>query len=264
MIHHCMSTRIRRFLLILCCLTASIGVSLSATGKTPVLMWFHGATPEVGTWAADFARSFNATNPDIDLDLNVSSGLRREQLVVTTAAGVGPDIFTDSANVLGMHVQSKIAASLNPFLNRMRDRNDLHPEIMRDLVFGGNTYALPINMYPIVDLYNLDLFRASGVSEPSSWNEMLSAASKLTRVDSNTGIQVYGYHTDTADLSIGIQLHTKMSQLGKPLIGPDDTKLAINHDQGRKAAEYLHDLWEAGMPGVISGGKKGRGYNGSP
>lgn len=254
-----MSLAARMLLLGLCWLAGILGPSFPSEGKAPIMMWLHTATPEVGTWASQYEKRFNQENPDIDLEVSLSSSLRREELVVTTVAGVGPDIFTDSANVCGLHVQSKIATPIDAFLGHMSDRADLLPNIMQDLVFAGKTYALPVNMYPIVDLYNLDLLRASGLQEPTNWDSMLTAAGKLTRYDPNMGIKVFGYHTDTGDASIGVQLHTKMVQLGRPLIGPDDEKLVINTDIGRRAAEYLHNLWEAGMPGLIAAGKRGTG-----
>ncbi len=94
----------------------------------------------------------------------------------------------------------------------------------------------------------MDVLTASGVVPPKSWNEMITAVRKMTRIGVDQTVTRYGYAAPQGAADAIYSLHLAMEQLGKGLLYIGDTRAEIHNDRGIKAANYLRDLWQAGMP----------------
>ncbi len=233
------------------------GLLLMTSGmsaQTPITLWLDARTPEVTEWAEVFEARFNRENPDIQLQVDSELGLRRDRLVVATASGLAPDIYTEALNVLGSVAQNGLAHPLDEFYDRYAEYDDLNAQLVRDTEYGGQRYALPINLDGYVDVYNRAMFTESGLDLPSDWESLTTVARQLTRVNAEGEIEVYGYQADNHPWNSMIALHRMMTQLGRPLIGPDDTRLDLQNEVAREALGALVDLWDAGMPGVTNQG----------
>ncbi|MGI6543413.1 MAG: extracellular solute-binding protein [Limnochordia bacterium] len=224
---------------------------LPVNAKVPIVMWLSSQPVGVNDWAKQFQDEFNAQNPDIDLTVEVypSVSTQREKLLIAIAGGVAPDIFYESSNAMGQWMLNQVATPLDKYLDAMPDKRDLMPDVLRGVQYQGKIWALPFSVWPVNDLYNLDLFSQQGIALPRDWDEMITAARRLTKVDPNSGaVIVNGYRRATSDLANFIDLQLAMEQLGATVIDVDATKSSINSMEGRQALNYMYELGLAGMP----------------
>lgn len=108
--------------------------------------------------------------------------------------------------------------------------------MVRDTEYGGQRYALPIYLDGYLDVYNRAIFTESGLDLPSDWESLTTVARVLTRGNAEGEIEVYGYQADNHPWNSMIALHRMMTQLGRPLIGPDDTRLDLQNEVAREGA----------------------------
>jgi hypothetical protein len=217
-----------------------------AGAKVPVEMWLYCANQSQVEWAQQFEVQFNATHPNIVLSLSPALGnLRRDQLIVASAAGVGPDIYNDSLNVTGEYYTNGVAAPLDQYLNLVKGMDGFLPGIVDVLKFNGRLYALPILVYPRFDLYNLDAFAEAGVQEPKTWDEMVTAARRLKRVADDGSLVRFGYRFQGG--TVFIRLFDVPCQLLFIIRGPAHRIVRFGHS----LSPFRNRVHNANQPCVI-------------
>ena len=250
----------RMFIYLLCvsiCLFSALLMPVKA--KTPIVMWFSSQPVPVSEWAASFEEEFNKRNPDIRLsvEMHPSVSALREKLIVAVAGGVAPDIFYESANVMSQWILSKLAMPIDRYLNAMPDRSDLIPDVVRALRYDGKTWALPFSVWPIGDLYNMDMLEGHGLAKPTNWRELEATARRLLQVGEGGQINVFGYRKANTGLMNFIDLQLAMEQLGSTTITPEGTRSNLRSDEARQALTFLRNIVQAGMPNSSGGSDLG-------
>ncbi|MGI6610193.1 MAG: ABC transporter substrate-binding protein [Limnochordia bacterium] len=230
-------------------------LAVPATGATPIVMWFSSQPVPVTEWAETFQDTFNERNPDIRLSVEMHPRVSalREKLIVAVAGGVAPDIFYESSNVMSQWILSELALPIDRYLNAMPDRSDLIPDAVRALRYGGKTWALPFSVWPIGDLYNIDMFEGSGLARPASWKELEMSARRLLQVGEGGQITLFGYRKPHNELANFLDLQLAMEQLGSTAIATEGTKSNLRTDVARQALTYMRDIVQAGMPNSAGG-----------
>lgn len=61
--------------------------------------------------------------------------------------------------------------------------NDFVPNFRQANIYGGKLWTLPFNKSIYVLYYNVDRFKSAGVAVPKTWDDLRTAARKLTRPD---------------------------------------------------------------------------------
>lgn len=79
-----------------------------------------------------------------------------------------------------------LAANLEPLPSDVMDANtfanSLYPVMAKDLVIGGNVYGVPLGVDGLALVYNENLFRQVGLSQPpADWDTFREYAARLTR-----------------------------------------------------------------------------------
>ena len=246
------SMRLNRWSLCLVAAMLAVGtLSLPSMAQTKITVWVGSQTNEMLAWLAGFQEAFNRANPDIDLEI-VNQGAvsaMRDKVITSSAAGVGPDLYTEGTNVLLMYVANGLALPLDRFLDASGDRADFLPDILRDVTFGGQLYALPYMMRPIADAYNLNLFESAGAPLPNTWNEMVEVVRRLNRVDAEGNVQVSGLGGSfSSGVNTIIRFQMLLEQLGTTMIEPGGTEVTMNTPEARRALEYMAEVFRAGVP----------------
>lgn len=234
-------------------------LSIPLVAKTPVVMWLSSQPVAVGEWAEAFEKTFNERNPDIRLsvEMHPSVSALRDQLVVSVAGGVAPDVFYEASNVMARWIISGVASPIDRYLDAMPDRSDFIPDVIKALRYDGKTWALPFSVWSHCDLYNMDLLESSGVARPGTWRELEIAARRLLRVDDIGSVKVFGYRKPQNASINFIDLQVAMEQLDSVLISPEGTQSNLRTEAARQALTYLRDMVRAGMPGSTGGGDFG-------
>jgi multiple sugar transport system substrate-binding protein len=242
---------------LLLALVFTFSISAVSLCKDPVTIkiWIASQPAAVIDWLQVFAKEFNEANPDIVVDIEHYSNVQdlRDKVIVSTAAGIGPDLFYEASNNISRWIISGLAEPIDKYFNAKPDKNDFIPDILNLVRYKGQTYGMPFVMWPIFSLYNLDLFAQGGVTEPQNWDEMITAARKLTRTNGNT-IETFGWRTAGTNNTLAFgDLQLSMEQLGSTTIPIDGLQATMNTPEGLLAMRYLQDLRDAGMPGSNGG-----------
>ncbi len=219
--------------------------------KVPITVWLYSGNTAVVEWAKSYETKFNAANPDIQLSFQmVAYTAVTDTVLIASAAGTGPDISYLGNNLIPEQISRGMTLPLNRYLDKYVDKGDFIPELFQGLTDGqGQIHAMPYAMWSVSELYNKDILGESGVSFAQDWESMIAMVRKLTQMESNgRTVKRWGY-VATQDLAMPTHnLHMAMEQLGKGMLYFGDTKVDLNNERGVKAATYLRDLWQAGMP----------------
>ncbi len=241
--------RVRSAVIVLMLLTA-FSYGSAAAAKIPITVWFYTDSAAVTEWAKAYEKAFNAANPDIELHFDlVAYTAVSETVLVAAVAGTGPDISYLGGNLIPSRIALGMTLPLNRFLDKYPEKSDFVPELFKFVTDEkGQIHALPIAMWGTFDLYSRRVFTETGVSLPQDWNSLISAVRKITTVGSDNKVTRYGYVAVQNDQMALYNLHMAMEQLGKGMIYMGDARVDLVNDRGIRAANYMRDLWQAGMP----------------
>ncbi|MGI6610598.1 MAG: extracellular solute-binding protein [Limnochordia bacterium] len=184
----------------------------------------------------------------------VNWNTRMEKLLITTAGGVPPDVFMSGAEHILELVQANLIAPLDREFATWRDRNDFFPPTFGSSVWQGSNYGVPIYTGPRTWWYRTDLFELTGLdpnSPPSTWEELLVAAKKLTRTEGSTVVR-QGYDlsrwTGTASGFGKIQDYvTYLWQNDGELVDAEYQPL-FHSQEGLETLQFLVELKETVRP----------------
>ena len=220
---------------------------LATAAKVPITVWMYSDSAAVKEWAKSYEATFNAANPDIELSFDmVDWASVSSKLLVAYATGTGPDIAYQGIGIADLE---QMALPLNKYLDKYPDKTDFIPEIFNAGIYSnGRVLTMPMAMWGIFDLYNINVFETSGISLPKDWTSQLSAVRKITQVNSDNTVSRYGYGATQNGIMAIYCLHMAMEQLGKGMLYLNDTKVDLVNDRGIRAGNYVRDLWQAGMP----------------
>lgn len=232
------------FLALLCV----VCMALPGLAKTRVVMWIGSQPAGVLPWLEEFEQDFNATHDEIELVVEVYPTVSemRTKLVVALAGGVAPDIMYESSNVMSEWIANEIALPLDEYIAQSPDIADILPDAIAPLQYKGKTWALPFTLWPVFDLYNLDIYAQSGISLPDTWDELITATRKITKYEADNRVSLSGYRGVAAPVWTFVDVHMAMEQLGQPSIVAGDTQGRLNTTAAQQALTYIKELWQAG------------------
>lgn len=198
----------------------------------------------------EFEREFN-TGVDIE---TVDWNNRMEKLLITTAAGVPPDVYMSGAEHVLELVENGLIAPLDREFSQWADRRDFLAPTFGSSIWEGVHYGVPIYTAPRVWWYRADLFEDAGMSgdqPPRSWSELLDAAKRLTKTDGQQVIrQGYDLSRWTGTASPFGKLHdfaVYLWQIGGELFD-DEYQPLFTSPESIATMEFLFQLKEAVKP----------------
>jgi ABC-type glycerol-3-phosphate transport system substrate-binding protein len=170
-------------------------------------------------------------------------------VIAASAAGTGPDICYYAANLIPNRIGQGMTLPLNRYLDAYAEKRDFVPDLFASVSDSkGQVDAMPFAMWGTFDLYNTEALATSGVEMPNDWDSLLKATRKMTRYDSDGTVRAYGYANTHSRTSAFYGLHLAMELLDRGIISIGDTEEDLNNERGVRALNYLHDLWQTGMP----------------
>jgi multiple sugar transport system substrate-binding protein len=196
-----------RVLLTLCSLivTAFVGVSLgvahpSAQEPASIRFAFWGDPAEQSAYE-QVVSGFEATHPDIHVEIDYTPGQSDYQRKITTdfAADAPPDVFLINYRQFGQYAARGALEPVAPYLasSETLSVENYAPIAMDAFNFHGRGQTcMPQNVSSLVVYYNVDLFTANNVPLPVAgwtWDEFVAAAEALTQdADGDGRTDVYG------------------------------------------------------------------------
>ena len=150
----------------------------TASGATRVRIWswFTGMDKYVA--------AFNAARPDISVELNViASGLKGgyAQQANAVRAHNAPDVL--HAEYQGLP-QLLTTGGLRDITGDLADLEPGYsPAAWEGVRPGGRTWAVPMDLAPMVLYYRKDLFDKHGIAVPRTWDEFRATAQAVRKAD---------------------------------------------------------------------------------
>jgi multiple sugar transport system substrate-binding protein len=154
---------------------------------TPItLTYWPAANPIEVRLAEQLTMRWNAENPDVQVRVQpLPAGRSSEEvLLAAIVARSTPDVSSNvSSALLARLVRAKGVVRLdNQTATAARLAERASPAMLASLRLpDGGIYAFPWKTNPEMLMYNVDLFKAAGISPPRTHSELLTAFRRLTR-----------------------------------------------------------------------------------
>jgi len=219
------------------------GPSGSAAAPVKIEMW-HGQTDTAAKALTDLAKEFNASHPDIQVEMS-SGGTDTDGMLpkVTTAiaAGTYPDIAYMYGSWGGNLATSPAIADITQQVQDPSiDWNDFWPAGRETVTINGKVIGFPAIIDNLSVIYNKDLFDAAHVPYPSNdwtWDDFRATAKKLTDPSKN----IYGVNYPVSgDEDTVWRFWPFLWQAGGEVLSDDQTKAEFNSQAGVDALT----LWQ--------------------
>lgn len=127
--------------------------------------------------------------------------------------------------------------------------SDFYPSVLDSFRIDGEIYGLPMFISPYLLYYNKDLFEQAGLdpnSPPTTYDEMLEYAEKLSKLTDANGNKVYAFGQTTASVPVsGASLNAMILNFGGTLLD-EEGNLSIDNDGFKQAMNMLQELDEKG------------------
>lgn len=165
-------------------------------------------------------------------------------------SGTGPDVAimfsTDLFTLLDLNAITDIdtVAKNDSKDNTKKMIDDFYPGFLLNTQAQGKTWGIPFQRSTIVLYYNKDAFKEVGLNPdkgPSSWDEMLADAKKLTKPGR------YGIEIPSTDYAYWMLQTFTLQQNSKNLMNTDGNEVYFNSPEAKKGLSYWKGLADAGV-----------------
>ncbi len=159
------------------------------SGKVKLVWWGLFEDPAVvQPIIADFERQ----NPNITIEYSKQDPKQYlDRLNTRTNLGTGPDIFRFHNTWYPM-LSDKLLPLSSDVISQDEFKKAYYPVMQTDLIHNGGIYGIPLGADSLSLFVNTDLLTAAGVQVPTTWEDFVAAAKKLTVKDENGTIKTAG------------------------------------------------------------------------
>jgi multiple sugar transport system substrate-binding protein len=228
--------------------TTAPAANPGATGAAPAavvpsgnlrLMGFS-SSPEEDRLLNDVLADFQKQYPSIQVKFEPVPEYATK-LQTDLAAGTAADVFYVDSLLAPDLMKRNLLLGLDDYIQRDKvETGDFYPGLLKAFQWKGKTYGLPKDWSSLALEMNADLASSAGVTTPpSNWDELKSAAQKLT--DKGTG--VFGMVIPPELPRFGAFVF----QAGGKLIADDGSTIALNSPEGLQALDYYYGLYKDGV-----------------
>lgn len=196
------------------------------------------------------AKRFEASHPGVDVTYLPPVPTEGEHLTRTfrlAVTGGLPDISLNGYSHVPIMARRKLAVALDGFIKEEKDwaNNGLTPASMEATKVRGQIYALPVESSTPTLFFNLDLVRRAGGDPdnlPKDWDGIIALANKIHGLDNKITGAFFDYNA-----SANWTVQAMITSQGGHLMNQDETQIAFNGPEGRKAFDIIRRLGQTGM-----------------
>ncbi|MGY6530267.1 MAG: ABC transporter substrate-binding protein [Cyanobacterium sp.] len=162
-----------------------------ADGVTRITFWHGINPPENREIFNELLDEFNKNNPDIEVQ-GLYVGQPDEQLPKIIASVVGnqpPDVLWYVPQLTGKLVDLGALKPLTQWFENSSLKDEIEPAMLSTMALGDEIWSVPFATNNTAMFYRPSLFEEAGVNElPSSWDEFVAVAGRLTKGDEQHGV----------------------------------------------------------------------------
>ncbi|OLS40779.1 sugar ABC transporter substrate-binding protein [Bacillus sp. MRMR6] len=134
-----------------------------------------------------YAEDYMKENPNVKIEfIGVPMNEVYTKLTTMATGGEVPDIFINSPEFYGKAQEMGIVENLTPLLGEDYVKG-FYPATLEQATLDGDLQFAPFFTIPTGLLYRKDWFEEEGLQPPTTWDEFLEAAQKLTKDTDNDG-----------------------------------------------------------------------------
>jgi multiple sugar transport system substrate-binding protein len=208
--------------------------------------------PELEPFYRDVAAQFQKTHPNVQFQF-LSTTLREFEAKLQTAlpSCSGPDIFDVEPNLAPILVAGNLIDPNPPAVDAQVKSGAYTPYVVNYFTYSGKTYGIPMMDGSLAALYyNKDMFTAAGLDPnkpPTTFDEMMTDAIKLTKTDATGKITVSGMSMRLSGQGSGIAekfwffLHNMGGDIIVPSADGKGWHNGYDNAAGQKALTYYID-----------------------
>jgi len=151
-----------------------------AAGPSSITVWLMPDAKDFGTALADATKSFNAIYPNVKVNVEFQTwGDHLKKLDAALVAKKGPDVVEFGNTEVMKYSAAGALADLSSYKSRFSNSNTWLNALTEAGSYDGKLYAVPYYAGARAIMYRPSLFKAQGISVPTSYAEFLAAGKKL-------------------------------------------------------------------------------------
>lgn len=205
----------------------------SGGGEEKITMWHALADNELDIFQK-YVEEYNAQSEQTEVELVYTPADEYiKQLTIGNIAGDMADMVMMDNCYTSEFASTGVLEDLSAYYNEW-DESQMLDGPMQSVTYEGGIYGLPYACNTIALFYNVDMLEEAGVEVPTTWDELVDAAAKLT-TDEHTGFAFCGAKTGEG----AFQVYPFLNQAGAD-INTLDSEGAI------AAVDMLGSMVEAG------------------
>ena len=205
----------------------------SGGGEEKITMWHALADNELDIFQK-YVEEYNAQSEQTEVELVYTPADEYiKQLTIGNIAGDMADMVMMDNCYTSEFASTGVLEDLSAYYNEW-DESQMLDGPMQSVTYEGGIYGLPYACNTIALFYNVDMLEEAGVEVPTTWDELVVAAAKLT-TDEHTGFAFCGAKTGEG----AFQVYPFLNQAGAN-INTLDSEGAI------AAVDMLGSMVEAG------------------
>ncbi|HEY9858679.1 MAG TPA: sugar ABC transporter substrate-binding protein, partial [Candidatus Obscuribacterales bacterium] len=219
---------------------SSSGSNQTEGGKQEIEFWTMQLQPQFTDYFNQLIGRFETENPDIKVRwVDVPWAAMESKILTAVSAKTAPDVVN-----LNPGFASQLAAR-NAWLNLDEKipaevRQQYLPNIWKASTLSNQSFGIPWYLTTRVAIYNTDLLKQAGISQPPTTYAELAKVAK--QIKDKTG--KYAFFATVVPEDSG-EVMESLVQMGVQLVD-DQGKAAFNTPQGKAAFQYWVDLYKSG------------------
>lgn len=222
----------------------AIGATSVSAQDTTVRMWFNGTPEAHGAVLAELIPAFEAANPGITVDYEITSWSAYQQQIATAAAGgTLPDIIFGFSNLVAGFAERGLLADHSEFF----DPDDFVPATVALTTWNGTWSMLPTWFSANGLSWRTDLIEAGGndaSNPPQTWDEWLAWAEGATVRGADGGIEQLGFYSSSFGFNRSNMFTRLVEGNGGAMFSDDGMTATMNSPEAVEAAAFLQRLVE--------------------
>jgi putative chitobiose transport system substrate-binding protein len=247
-----LKTWIRFSIFVLCGLLLSwlisCGTGPSGTGSGPqagggqqIEFWTMQLQPKFTNYFNQLIATFEKENPDIKVRwVDVPWAAMQSKILTAVSAKTAPDVVNLNPDFASQLATRNAWLELDSKVSKEVQEQYL-PNIWQASTLNGKSFGLPWYLTARIAIYNRDLFKQAGVTQPPATYAELAQVAK--QVKDKTG--KYAFFITVVPEDSG-EVMESLVQMGVQLVD-DQGRGAFNTPAGKAAFQYWTDLYKQGL-----------------
>ncbi len=228
-------------------LAFALAASATAFARDTITVWYAGNFQDQMDMVNNrLVPAFEKANPDVDVVVEfIPWGDLTAKLNTAFATGSVPDVFMHGQAATAGLVEAGRLAPLDPYLANF-DTADFGPTFEQGSV-AGKHYLAPVYGSGNLVVYRTDVWKDAGLdpaTPPTTWDELLDVARKLTVRDAKGEIQRAGLLIGSSGTSIQQPFSSFFWQAGGSWFSQDGKQVTFDSPAAVKAIKFFQQLFD--------------------